>query len=489
MKVTVSPAPATQAIPTAVPPSATSAPSLTATNQPQQVPTQNPFLAHRPLVWFAPLPPLPTGPGRPFIGSDDFMDLFKPDAPWSQAASYIQVFKLYGEWVAYHASDGQLRQVVADLDRRGIAIAVEAGPLNPTAECGQGVEGFAGTQEGLHIAQRIKDTGGVLSLVALDEPFYFAHLYDGSNACHWPADRIARSVKSYIDSIKIVFPDVLVGDTEPFVQGETVSDLEGWLEDYRTTTGENFAFFHLDCDFNRPDWASSAKELETFSRRRGIDFGLIYFGDWSDLSDADWLAHAGQRVVRYEVELGGKPDHVLFQSWHDHPDRVLPENEPYTFTGFIDRYFIDRDSLGKLPQGPGSNLARDAKVSVSKFLPGNPPALAIDGDSNTFWGAGDFSPQWIQLDLGAPHAIKQIMLGISQSPAGITLHRVLGKGPGTGDNFILLHEFKGTTNDSQVLAFTPDQPWQNIQYIRIETLASPSWISWREIEIISGDRP
>ncbi len=486
-KITVSPAPAAQAFPTFAPATVTSAPSLIATTQ--LVPTRNPALAHRPLVWFAPLPPMPTGPGRPFIGSDDFMDLFKPDAPWSQAGSHIQVFKLYGEWVAYDASDGQLRQVVADLNRRGIAIAVEAGPLNPTSECGQGVESFAGTQEGQHIAQRIKDAGGVLSLVALDEPFYYAHLYDGPNACHWPADLIARNVKAYIDSIKIIFPGVQVGDTEPLTQPKMVSDLEGWLDEYHATVGEYFAFIHLDCNFTQPDWASPAKELETFARTRSVDFGLIYSGDGSDLSDGDWLAHAGQRVMHYEVELGGKPDQVLFQSWHDHPDRVLPENDPSSFTGFIDRYFFDWTLLGKPPQGPGSNLARAAKVSASKSLPANPPALVIDGDSNTFWSAGDYPPQWIQLDLGAPHAIKMIMVGISQYPVGITVHRVLGKGPGSGDAFILLHEFKGETRDAQVLSFTPDQPWQNIQYLRIETMASPSWVSWREIEIISADQP
>lgn len=112
------------------------------------------------LTWFAPLPPMPTDAGRPFTGSDDFMDLFSPDAPWGEAASGLQVFKLYGEWVAYHATPDQLRTAVEAIRNRGLALAVEAGPLDPPPECGNGIEGYAGTDEGALIANRILDAGG-----------------------------------------------------------------------------------------------------------------------------------------------------------------------------------------------------------------------------------------------------------------------------------------------------------------------------------------
>src|SRR5262249_12411699 len=62
------------------------------------------------LYWFAPLPPMPFRPGLQYVGTDDFMDLFKPDAPWQSAARHIQVFKLYGEWVGGSATDDQLKQ-------------------------------------------------------------------------------------------------------------------------------------------------------------------------------------------------------------------------------------------------------------------------------------------------------------------------------------------------------------------------------------------
>ena len=59
-----------------------------------------------------------------------------------------------------------------------------------------------------------------------------------------------------------------------------------------------------------------------------------------------------------------------------------------------------------------------------------------------------------------------------------------GKGPGTGDVFVDLRIFDGETEDSKWLEFAPPQPWLGIQVIRVESVASPSWIAWREIEIL-----
>jgi len=52
----------------------------------------------------------------------------------------------------------------------------------------------------------------------------------------------------------------------------------------------------------------------------------------------------------------------------------------------------------------------------------------------------------------------------------------------------LLHEFLGYTYDAQYLEFSPSSPWQGIRFVKVETIYSPSWISWREVEIISDDQ-
>jgi hypothetical protein len=119
-------------VPTAAPDASTQAPSavtsglLASSPPPTTSPAPTPAdLSARPLIWFAPLPPMPTGPGREYIGSEDFMDLFEPGAAWDTAASRIGVFKLYGEWVAYHATSDELRAAVDGIRARRLVLAVE----------------------------------------------------------------------------------------------------------------------------------------------------------------------------------------------------------------------------------------------------------------------------------------------------------------------------------------------------------------------------
>ncbi len=532
-------------------------------------------------IWFAPLPPLPQHEGRPFIGSLDFMNLFTENAPWARAAERVQVFKLYGEWVAYNATDEQLRQVVADLNRRNIAIAVEEGPLIPTNTCGSGIEGFAGL-EGLLVANRIKAAGGTLRFVALDEPFFYGSLYSGPNACNWPAEKIAQDVASYIQTIKSVFPDVVIGDIEPLTRNLDVKEYKSWLDTYQTVTGSNLPFLHLDLDYQRPDWPQAAKELEIYVHGKGVQFGIIYIGDYHD-TDAEWFAHAEARMARYETEVGGQPDHVIFQSWVDKPDYCLPETNLNSFTHLINLYFRTRtiltispnlqtpegfreikgtliDSEGKpvtespvelsvksfyrpsalepsvilvdttitdlngsflftlkdsLPfsillqaKYPGKkiassvgdggywptyadsilgllaeNIARNEPISASKTFSNNLPEMATDGNFDTIWNS-DFPPQWIEVNLQEPFSIWLIRMAVSQFPEGQTVHRLWGKGPNIGQNYQLLHEFNGFTKDPQVLEYISPTPLTNLQFIKIETMVSPSWVGWREIDIV-----
>src|SRR5207244_29581 len=131
-------------------------------------------------------------------------DLFAAGSPWPRAAAHVRVFELYGQWVAGTATDQELAQVVTNLRSRHMALAVEAGPLTPTAECGAGIEGFAGPAEGLKIAHRIEQAGGTIDELALDGPFAFGHQYDGPGACRWSATKIAREVADYARAVRTV---------------------------------------------------------------------------------------------------------------------------------------------------------------------------------------------------------------------------------------------------------------------------------------------
>ena len=109
--------------------------------------------------------------------------------------------------------------------------------------------------------------------------------------------------------------------------------------------------------------------------------------------------------------------------------------------------------------------------------------MAVDGDPNTQWSAGGFPIQWIEVDLGAAYTIGEIRLTVGQWPSGDTVHQLwVGT---TQDAMQLAYEFRGHEYDYDVLNFVPAAPQTNIRFVRIVTTESPSWVSWREIEVLA----
>ena len=74
--------------------------------------------------------------------------------------------------------------------------------------------------------------------------------------------------------------------------------------------------------------------------------------------------------------------------------------------------------------GPPQNVSLGASARASNIAPGSSANNAIDGDEATAWNAGDFPPQWIEIDLGQPCVIDRIRLLVMQNPAGDTVHVV-----------------------------------------------------------------
>ena len=226
--------------------------------------------------------------------------------------------------------------------------------------------------------------------------------------------------------------------------------------------------------------------IEEYGDTINVPVGIIYTGNAFDITDEDWLSAAGERVKKLEIEMKGEPDHILFQSWNDKPDHALPETTNFTFTDFIDDYFTDKSALGFPREGSGANLALGKSISASNQYGDQVASLAVDGDLGTLWNSGNGPTQWIEIDLGAEYSIKEIRLTTSQYPAGATTHRIFGKG--TDDQFALLNTIEGDTVDGQELLFVPAQPIQGIRFVRVETVSSPSWVAWREIEVIDAGR-
>jgi hypothetical protein len=133
---------------------------------------------------------------------------------------------------------------------------------------------------------------------------------------------------------------------------------------------------------------------------------------------------------------------------------------------------------------PTVNLAFQKSVVASASLPGEPPANAVDEDPTTQWGAGAGPVQWIEVDLGQVYRVTEVRLLVAQWPEGETEHRIRARSPEGG--LMELHTFLGTTAGGDWLIYMPDEPTENLQFIRIETIHSPSWVAWGEIQVF-GD--
>ena len=112
------------------------------------------------------------------------------------------------------------------------------------------------------------------------------------------------------------------------------------------------------------------------------------------------------------------------------------------------------------------------------------PAMAVDGSRWTAWNAGDYAPQWIAVDLQAPYPLSSIRADITQLPDGNTVHELSVAGPNPHDDYRLVHTFSGFTHDLDILEQQGISG--EVEFIRLKTTESPSWVAWREIEALSG---
>jgi hypothetical protein len=297
-------------------------------------------------IWFHPKPPAADWPGGNGGGSTDFLALFQADAPWPNAIAHVSVIGMYAGWITA-ASDEDLQQTVAFLNAHNMGVEIEAPALQATATCGSGVEGYVPFGLSLHdftlaYLDRLKALGTQVPFVKVDEPFFFGSVVDDPRSCHFPVSEVASEVGDYARLVKSVYPSVAVGDVEPIIASAYAPDvgtaIKRWHDTYRKVTGARFPFFFADIDFSNPAWPAIVKSLEDATRKRGMRFGIIYTGDAQDTSDGEWTGKAVARFEAYQVEDGGRPDYVLFQSWQTHPEFCLPESDPTTFTGVLDAY-------------------------------------------------------------------------------------------------------------------------------------------------------
>jgi predicted amidohydrolase YtcJ len=141
----------------------------------------------------------------------------------------------------------------------------------------------------------------------------------------------------------------------------------------------------------------------------------------------------------------------------------------------------DEDQMGEIPTDEPIQDTAVQSLRASKSLPDFPVKGAVDGNhEDSPWMSGEYAPQWIEFDLGEVRSVSALRLWVDQDPQGFTRHIIYGgPEPNPTEQIALL---EGVTRWGQMLEVTG--PW-SLRYLRIETVESPSWVGWLEIEIDS----
>jgi hypothetical protein len=277
-------------------------------------------------IWFAPMDWF-LRPEVGFGGSADYMKLFS-GTDTDLTFRGIAIFKLYPQFVGW-ATDTELGQIFTELKRRRVALALEAGMLTATEQCGKGIEGFGGDVTP-KLAARIARLGGDLAYIAMDEPI------GGVNKCHMDMAVAARDAAHNIAAVKAMFPSVRVGDIESLPPSPEM--IVKWVEAYRAATGVPLAFFHADIGWTHP-WQVPLEKLATAIHARQIPFGVIINGANNAPSDEAWIAQAEAHLRAIESDPKIRPDQLVFQSWVRHPTHIFPASDPGTFSHLLEDYF------------------------------------------------------------------------------------------------------------------------------------------------------
>jgi hypothetical protein len=300
-------------------------------------------------IWIAPQASVPPSPLHRAV---DFLDMFDANAPWGNAARAVTVFKLYGSYLE-HAPQDQVDKIVKDLNRRHIAIAVEAGVMNspegiePTCG-GPAVEGYSTTARAKLISKRIKSAGGSIAYIAMDEPLWFGRYYKGrpgkQPGCRLSVDQVIDLAMPVLQAYREAFPTVRIGDVEPSgvaYQPEWQNDLRQWLRGLRDRLGSSISFMQLDVPFAAgPQQVTAAlrfyNQLDALRAESLVGkIGIIYNGTSKDRTDKEWIDSAKSHIRLFEHDYRIHPQQAVIQSWTLRPTHALPETNPESLTGLV----------------------------------------------------------------------------------------------------------------------------------------------------------
>src|SRR5579871_2573487 len=278
-------------------------------------------------------------------GAKDFWSMFQPGADWASAKSHVRVVSIAQNLVTNGPPD-KLKSFYAYLKQNNIKLEISIGMLTWSDQCGKHVEGYVAPGGSGYVAKRLKWLGGEPSYIDIDEALWYGRYYGGKGACHTPLEGLAKDVAANFKAYRDIFPNVQLGDTEPFggpqpgeKPGEWESKTQNWIDLLQAATGTHLAYIHEDItDWTRP-LPSYLPAIAGFFHSNHIPFApIVIAADWRGPDDA-WMRSAEHNIDLLRESGAWPPDHLAIATWHAFPTHNLPDSSPTAFTHLIDYYF------------------------------------------------------------------------------------------------------------------------------------------------------
>lgn len=281
---------------------------------------------------------------------NDWDELFESDAAWSTVARHVQVFEVSKRFVM-EAPPAELARVFGFLRAHNIKLALQGTPLFATQACGLGVEGHGAPHDMKEEAERIRHAGGEVTYIAMDEPLFYGRFlryfpFRGDRkVCDLSIKEMAAQTAAKIVEVREVFPEVQIGDTEPFgIRADHTDEwndsLRQWIDAFKISTGKPLAFLQADIVWRDPSAMTDFAAGVGIALQAGIPLGVIYN---AAPSAKDWIVEATQNLQKVEKEMNIHPRQAVFQSWTDQPRIILPETDPNSLTGLVREYIRTHD--------------------------------------------------------------------------------------------------------------------------------------------------
>lgn len=284
----------------------------------------------------------------PNLHSADWKQLFLDPSSWARARRSVSVFQIADHLLTGPKpvlSDAELAELVRQLKAWKMGLAFEAGSVKPW-----GCTAANTSNVTLTAMRRVAKQGGHVGYLAMDEPLTATNPKPGG--CAMSPPEIARQVAAYITIIKHEFPEVKIGDIEPW-PGIGTAAIKQWIDLLVSASPSGVAFLTLDVDNAlvqaRHVPFAQLREIADYARTRGLAFRLIMWNSNAlNRVNDDASEYAATLLFASRMQAVTAIDGATLESWDDFPITTVPDTADHTLTRLL-RDYADRHPPARRP--------------------------------------------------------------------------------------------------------------------------------------------